>query len=166
MVFCMHLLQTEANREKVVEAVHNLSMVYMMAIGERIDALSVSNLLCAWNEVGLLERTTAPFDTLRQLVLDKNDQEAFFSKGCGTALVNIVKSCGEIGISDPDFISTILQGMFNHFEELSIPWIVILLKNMAQLPCEDRSIILDHLILFSGELHTQLRKAYETKSAA
>lgn len=69
----MHLLQTETNREKMVEAVNNLSMLYMMAIGERIDALSVSNLLCAWNEVGLLERTTAPFETLRQLVLEKSD---------------------------------------------------------------------------------------------
>lgn len=54
LVFCIHLLQTEANRKKMLNAVHNLSMVYLMVIGERIDALSVSNLLCAWNEVGLL----------------------------------------------------------------------------------------------------------------
>lgn len=88
----------------MVEAVHNLSMVYMMSIGERIDALAVSNLLCAWKEVNLLQQTSAPFDMLRQLILDKNDQDSFFSKGCGTALVNIVKSCNELGIDDPDFI--------------------------------------------------------------
>ena len=44
----------KANRKKMLNAVHNLSMVYLMVIGERIDALSFSNLLCAWNEVGLL----------------------------------------------------------------------------------------------------------------
>ena len=77
-----------------------------------------------------------------------------------------MKSCTELGIGDPSFTQVILQGMFNHFEELSIPWAVILLKHLAQLPCEDRTLVLEHLILFSGELHNMLRKAYETKSAA
>ena len=73
LVFCLHLLKTESNCEQVVKAVYNLSMVYMMAIGERIDALSVSNLLCAWKEVDLMDRTDTPFERLKTLVIEKND---------------------------------------------------------------------------------------------
>lgn len=46
---------TESNRPKVIEAMSNLSMLYLMVIGERIDALSVSNLLCGWSEVNLMD---------------------------------------------------------------------------------------------------------------
>lgn len=53
LVFCVHLLQTEMNKDKVLEVVNNLSMIYLLTAGERIDALAVSNLLAAWNEVGL-----------------------------------------------------------------------------------------------------------------
>ena len=45
---------TESNKPKVLEASSNLSMLYLMVIGERIDALSVSNLLCGWREVDLI----------------------------------------------------------------------------------------------------------------
>ena len=69
-------------------------------------------------------------------------------------------------IGDVEFIDTILEGVYEHFEELDINWAVILLKNMAQLPCEDRTLILDHLISYSSEMHKVLRKAYETKSTA
>ena len=52
LVFCLHLLKTETNAQNLAAAVNNLSMVYLLSIGERIDALAVSNLLAAWNEVG------------------------------------------------------------------------------------------------------------------
>ena len=42
------------NRDRVVEVVNNLSMIYLLTVGERIDALAVSNLLAAWNEVGMM----------------------------------------------------------------------------------------------------------------
>ena len=51
-----------------------------------------------------------------------------------------------------------------HFDELDIPWIAIFLKNMAQLGCEDRGMLLHHTIEFSNELHLVLKKAYEKKS--
>ena len=164
LVFCLHLLVTQNNRNKVIEAVNNLSMLYLMVIGDRIDALSVSNLLCAWNEVGLLNHSMQAFDTLKGLVLEKSDAEAFFSSGCGTALVNIIKACKEMGIADDDFIECILEGLHNHFDELDIKWLTILLTNMPQLGCADRGILLDHIIRFSAEMHKFLKKAYETKS--
>lgn len=44
-------------------------------------------------------------------MLEKNDEHDFFSKGCGTALVNIVNSCNEMKIGDTEFLDVILQGM-------------------------------------------------------
>ncbi len=64
-------------------------------------------------------------------MLDKNDEDALFSKGCGTALVNIIKACNEMRLDDSDFIDVFLAGLYNHFEELDIPWVTILLKNVA-----------------------------------
>ena len=83
-------------------------MLYLMSIGERIDALSVSNLLNSWNEVGLLDSSMQGFELLRELVLEKSSSDAFFSKGCGTALVNIIKACNEMGLADDAFIDCIL----------------------------------------------------------
>ena len=83
-------------------------MLYLTSIGERIDALSVSNLLNAWNEVGLLERSMEGFDLLKDLVIEKSSSDAFFSKGCGTALVNIIKACNDMGLGDDAFIDCIL----------------------------------------------------------
>ena len=71
LVLCLHLLQTETNKSQLVEAVNNLSMLYMMVIGERIDALAVSNLLCAWSEVNLYSEQS--LDKLKELVMEKSD---------------------------------------------------------------------------------------------
>ena len=122
---------TEMNKPKVLEATNNLSMLYLMVIGERIDALSVSNLLCAWSEIDLLDHSPAPFELLKNLVVDKADQDAFFSPGCGTALVNIIKASNDLYIQDDEFINCILQGLEDHFDELDIPWATIALKNMG-----------------------------------
>ena len=62
---------------------------------------------------------------------DKDESEAFFSKGCGTALVNIIKSCKEMQIDDSEFIDCILQGVSEHIDELDIPWITILFTNAS-----------------------------------
>ena len=53
-------------------------MLYMMVIGDRIDALSVSNLLCGWREVGLItngpeSQAYGAFEMLKGLVLEKQD---------------------------------------------------------------------------------------------
>lgn len=93
-------------------------MVYLLSVGERIDALSVSNLLAAWNEVGLAADQSEAFDILRRLVLDKANDGAFFSKGSATALVNIIKACNEMHFTDSEFIECVLTGLQNHFEEL------------------------------------------------
>ena len=69
-----------------------------------------------------------------------------------------------MGLGDDAFIDCILQGLKVHFDELDIPWITIFLKNMAQLGCEDRAMLLYHTIEFSNELHKVLKKAYEKKS--
>lgn len=111
LVFCLHLLKTETNAPNLAAAVNNLSMVYLLSIGERIDALAVSNLLAAWNEVGEATQTEQGFDLVKQLVLDKAKEGAFFSKGCGTALVNIIKSCTEMQYCDAEFLDCILGGL-------------------------------------------------------
>ena len=131
-----------------------------MAIGERIDALSVSNLLCAWKEVGI----TGPFSMLRDLVVAKASEEGFFSKGCGTALVNILKASNEMNIVDADFLDCIMDGLEDRFVDLDIPWATICLKNMSQLKCEDRGMLLHHIVTLANEMHKVLKKAYATKS--
>jgi len=83
---------------------------------------------------------------LKQLVMDKTDADALFSKGCGTALVNIIKACNEMGLDDSDFINCFLEGLHLYFDELDTPWVTILLKNMAQLKCEDRRMLLQHIV--------------------
>eukprot|EP00354_Favella_ehrenbergii_P010424 CAMPEP_0170452176 /NCGR_PEP_ID=MMETSP0123-20130129/1164_1 /TAXON_ID=182087 /ORGANISM="Favella ehrenbergii, Strain Fehren 1" /LENGTH=98 /DNA_ID=CAMNT_0010714099 /DNA_START=765 /DNA_END=1058 /DNA_ORIENTATION=+ len=98
-------------------------MVYLMSIGERIDPLAVSNLMAAWNEVGMAgPADDRSFELIKSLVLSKASEDAFFSKGCGTALVNIIKSCNEMRYGDAEFIECILGGLANHYEELPIPW--------------------------------------------
>lgn len=64
-------------------------------------------------------------------MLDKADAGAFFSSGCGTALVNIIKACNEMQFVEPEFIKCILGGLGDYFDELSLPWVTIFLKNMA-----------------------------------
>ena len=67
---------TETNKPKVLEASSNLSMLYLMVIGERIDALSVSNLLCGWREVDMIvpgDEESPAFEMLKRLVLEKQD---------------------------------------------------------------------------------------------
>ena len=92
-------------------------MLYLMVIGERIDALSVSNLLCGWREIGLYSGldddngSEEAIDLVKRMVLAKQDQGAFFSKGCGNALVNIIKACNEMQISDDKFIECMLSGL-------------------------------------------------------
>ena len=90
---------------------------------------------------------------VKQLVLDKAKEGAFFSKGCGTALVNIIKSCNEMQYCDAEFLDCILGGLQSHFEELSIPWMTIFLRHMAQLRCDDRAMILRHFVIFATETH-------------
>ena len=102
--------------------VSGLSMMYLAGIGERVDALSVSNLLSAWNEVGFAGQDLQAFSMLRDLVLDKAEANAFFNGGCGTALVNIVKSCNEMSIDDSAFLDTILEGLRDEYDKLDIPW--------------------------------------------
>ena len=134
LVFCLHLLQTETNRERLAQVVNSLSSVYLMAIGERIDALSVSSLLCAWSEVGMTSHSLeegGPFTMLRNLVIEKSSEDAFFSKGCGTALVNILKASNEMNIDDSQFLDCILDGLHDRFADLDIPWATICLKNMS-----------------------------------
>ena len=46
---------TEANRAKINEVVKNMSLLYLTVIGQRVDALSVSSLLTAWQELGMYE---------------------------------------------------------------------------------------------------------------
>ena len=53
LVFCLHLLRTETNIDKVREVVEALSLVYLNTIGKRIDPLSCSNIMSGWAEVGM-----------------------------------------------------------------------------------------------------------------
>ena len=69
-----------------------------------------------------------------------------------------------MGLADDAFIDCILKGLKVHFDELDIPWIAIFLKNMAQLGCDDRGMLLNYTIEFSNDLHLVLKKAYEKKS--
>ena len=41
---------------------------------------------------------------MKRLVMEKSDKDAFFSKGSGTALVNIIKASYEMGIGDDEFL--------------------------------------------------------------
>ena len=72
---------------------------------------------------------------IRDLVLQKSEADAFFFSGCGTALVNIIKACKEMGIDDDEFIECILNGLHDYYGELDIKWVTILLNNVAQLRC-------------------------------
>ena len=126
----------------------------------------MSNLLAAWREVGLLSHSYEGFNIVKKLVLEKAKADAMFSKGCATALVNIIKTCNELQIADPQFLNCILTGLHSHFEELDIPWMTILLKNLGQLKCDNRGLVLEHFNRFANDTHKLLRRAYETRSAA
>ena len=56
--------------------------------------------------------------------------------------------------------------MADYIDELDIPWVTILFTNAAQLRCDDRGMLMSHLIPLSHEVHDLLKKAYESKSAS
>jgi len=65
-------------------------MIYLQVSGERIDIHSASNLLFAWTETQAYNDTLG--EQLITLCLEKDRAGAFYSDGCSTELVNIVKS--------------------------------------------------------------------------
>jgi hypothetical protein len=79
LVFMLHALQTEGNRDQMVEVVARLSGLYLDVIGERVDALGCSNLISGWAEIGF--RDEELFKGLADIVADKDNQEAIFVKG-------------------------------------------------------------------------------------
>jgi hypothetical protein len=67
-----------------------LSAIYLETIGDRVDIMSASNLIYGWAELELEGGEVA--DELARLCIEKNKEDAFYSEGCSTELVNIVKS--------------------------------------------------------------------------
>ena len=98
LVFCLHLLKTETNQDKLREVVEGLSLVYLSTIGKRIDPLSCSNIMSGWAEAGM--HNEKMFEMLAELVIDKDEDDAFNDNGSGTALVNIIKASARLGITD------------------------------------------------------------------
>ena len=45
-----------------------------------------------------------------------------------------------------------------------MPWVAIFLKNMAQINCVDRGMILKNFNIFASQTHKLLRKAYMSQS--
>ena len=90
------------NKDKILETVEGLSMVYLSTIGKRIDVLSCSNLMSGWAETKM--HNEAMFDMLTQLVIDKDQEDAFLDNGSGTALVNIIKSMARLGFENDEFL--------------------------------------------------------------
>ena len=108
LVFCLHLLRTDMNHDKILEAVEGLSMVYLSAIGQRIDTLSCSNLLSGWAEVNM--QNEEMFEMLAKLVIEKDGEDAFVDNGSGTALVNIVRAMARLGLQNEEFLQVIMKG--------------------------------------------------------
>ena len=139
LVFCLHLLRTETNIDKVREVVEALSLVYLNTIGKRIDPLSCSNIMSGWAEVGM--HNEEMFDLLAELVIEKDEDDSFNDSGNGTAIVNIIKSCAKLGFTNSDFLKVILDCQVENFDELDIPWATILFKELGELPVQDATII-------------------------
>ena len=69
LIFMMHALQTDRNRDQVVDVARTLSAIYLDVIGERLDALGCSNLLSGWAELGIRDEDL--FATLAQIAAEK-----------------------------------------------------------------------------------------------
>ena len=129
LVFCLHLLSTEMNKDKVLESVEGLSMIYLSTIGPRIDILSCSNILSGWAQTGM--RNPEMFKMLSELVVDKHKEGAFLDSGGANALVNTLKSMVQLGFSDDQFQQVIIDGLVDYFDELDIVWATMLFKQLG-----------------------------------
>lgn len=69
LIFMMHALQTDRNRDQIIDVARTLSAIYLDVIGERLDALGCSNLLSGWSE--LIIRDEDLFASLAQIASDK-----------------------------------------------------------------------------------------------
>lgn len=102
-----------------------LSAIYLETIGDRVDIMSASNLIFGWAELQL--DSTELADELARLCLEKNKEDAFYSEGCSTELVNIVKSMAQLGYKNDEFLKMVLGHIETCFEDLDISWICLLL---------------------------------------
>lgn len=106
-----------------------LSAIYIETVGDRIDIMSASNLLYGWAALELEGGEVA--DELVRLCLEKNNEDAFYSEGCSTELVNIVKSLAQLGYKNDEFLRMVLGHIETCFEDLDISWICLLLQSLA-----------------------------------
>jgi hypothetical protein len=111
--------------------------------GDRIDIHSASNLLFAWTETQSYNEELG--EQLIKLCLEKDKAGAFYSDGCSTELVNIVKSYQELGIQSDIFLDMILGHTIQCFDEINLSWVVILLKALAQSKC-DPDLAIKHFV--------------------
>lgn len=116
LVFMLHILQTEYNRDSLIEAVAKLSGLFLDMIGERIDGIGCSNLLSGWAELGF--RDEQLFDRLAEIMVDKMQREAVFVKGDSTAVVNILKAMNSLQLDNEDFLTGCLEFLVDNFDEL------------------------------------------------
>ena len=103
---------------------------------------------------------------LAELVIDKDQEDAFHDSGSGNALVNIFKSMARLGFENEKFLQIILSGQVQNFNELEIPWATMLFKELGEFRVENPKPILSALIQMSQPLHKKLKKGYEKKSTA
>ena len=106
------------------------------------------------------------FEMLAELVIDKDEDDAFNDNGSGTALVNIIKASARLGITNNQFLRVILNAQVQSFKELDIPWSTILFKELGEFPTKDATPIVEALIEMSQPLHKKLKKGYVTQSQA
>ena len=98
-------------------------------IGERIDVVGCSNLMCGWAETGF--RNEELFEVLAKIVVDKSKVQAFFSKGDANAIVNIIKSMFDLDMENDEFLNVMLEHLVDNFDELTLSWAVTLLKTLG-----------------------------------
>ena len=129
LIFMLHVLQTESNKDQIFEIVQHLSSKYLEVIGERVDVLQCSNLLSGWAEIGF--RDEQLFEKLANIVVEKQSKESFFAKGDTIAMVNILKAMSEIDLENDDFLTTILEPVVENFNELKITWAITLMRTLG-----------------------------------
>lgn len=154
LIFCLHQLETEGNSDDIRSVTESLSAIYLDTVGDRIDIMSASNLIYGWAELYIENLDLA--DELAIRCLEKNDAEAFYSEGCSTELVNIVKSTSKLGYKNDKFMKMILDHIETCFDDLDIGWTVLLLKSLAESRDNDADLVLHFFVKIASNLHKKL----------
>ena len=70
------------------------------------------------------------FEVLAGKVISQADGDAFFAKGSATEIVTILRCMKSLRLKNDDFFSLVMESFINNFDELSLNWSIISLKEI------------------------------------